>query len=417
MADRLNEDELLEKIQGMTEADFEEVLEKMKKLMREAAVESAFEGEPVHTLREALALRSERQLEWIADPYHKNDTPERGDSAAWIDAAYDALTDEAFITGQLYVANDEEWALFFRAVQEDLLWLDEGGDDAFGNLQDNGLLQAFRGDGGICVVVADEIKQIVNALLQEGLVEKRAFASLVHRYAHAAVNLYGLIPVTEFVEIFNTYNKQKLTEPIAHDFLRILEDTLGPYRLYENLLVYETFEDDNFEAVLPLLMESVMKPRYVPGRSRFLAHAEGDTEWTPQLRALEQALLQVLGEGSERKAHLIAERVALMIGNEEEVMDVVGFLNEQGISFEEEKEAVVRSLKGVYNNTRIWSLKGHTRAEYDRWKRERNAFGAADEERSIPDGPEKKKVGRNDPCPCGSGKKYKKCCGRDMADA
>ena len=24
-----------------------------------------------------------------------------------------------------------------------------------------------------------------------------------------------------------------------------------------------------------------------------------------------------------------------------------------------------------------------------------------------------KKVGRNDPCPCGSGKKYKKCCGKD----
>ena len=24
-----------------------------------------------------------------------------------------------------------------------------------------------------------------------------------------------------------------------------------------------------------------------------------------------------------------------------------------------------------------------------------------------------KKVGRNDPCPCGSGKKYKNCCGKD----
>ena len=24
-----------------------------------------------------------------------------------------------------------------------------------------------------------------------------------------------------------------------------------------------------------------------------------------------------------------------------------------------------------------------------------------------------KKVGRNEPCPCGSGKKYKKCCGRE----
>jgi len=26
---------------------------------------------------------------------------------------------------------------------------------------------------------------------------------------------------------------------------------------------------------------------------------------------------------------------------------------------------------------------------------------------------EEPKVGRNDPCPCGSGRKYKKCCGRD----
>jgi preprotein translocase subunit SecA len=25
------------------------------------------------------------------------------------------------------------------------------------------------------------------------------------------------------------------------------------------------------------------------------------------------------------------------------------------------------------------------------------------------------KVGRNDPCPCGSGKKYKKCCGANEA--
>jgi uncharacterized protein YecA (UPF0149 family) len=25
----------------------------------------------------------------------------------------------------------------------------------------------------------------------------------------------------------------------------------------------------------------------------------------------------------------------------------------------------------------------------------------------------RQRVGRNDPCPCGSGKKYKKCCGQD----
>lgn len=26
---------------------------------------------------------------------------------------------------------------------------------------------------------------------------------------------------------------------------------------------------------------------------------------------------------------------------------------------------------------------------------------------------ENKEIGRNDPCPCGSGKKYKKCCGKE----
>jgi preprotein translocase subunit SecA len=27
---------------------------------------------------------------------------------------------------------------------------------------------------------------------------------------------------------------------------------------------------------------------------------------------------------------------------------------------------------------------------------------------------ETQKVGRNEPCPCGSGKKYKRCCGKDV---
>jgi len=32
-------------------------------------------------------------------------------------------------------------------------------------------------------------------------------------------------------------------------------------------------------------------------------------------------------------------------------------------------------------------------------------------ERLRAQNPEQPKIGRNDPCPCGSGKKFKKCCG------
>jgi preprotein translocase subunit SecA len=34
-----------------------------------------------------------------------------------------------------------------------------------------------------------------------------------------------------------------------------------------------------------------------------------------------------------------------------------------------------------------------------------------DPEYSVPVRRDQPKVGRNDPCPCGSGKKYKRCCG------
>ncbi len=40
-----------------------------------------------------------------------------------------------------------------------------------------------------------------------------------------------------------------------------------------------------------------------------------------------------------------------------------------------------------------------------------NQEGAAAKPKGVTITRTEKKVGRNDPCPCGSGKKYKKCCG------
>ncbi|GAI23128.1 unnamed protein product, partial [marine sediment metagenome] len=65
----------------------------------------------------------------------------------------------------------------------------------------------------------------------------------------------------------------------------------------------------------------------------------------------------------------------------------------------------------VYNNTRTWNNRGYTANEMS------GLFG--EDTPLIKDMPIEqlddaifKKVGRNDPCPCGSGKKYKKCCSR-----
>jgi preprotein translocase subunit SecA len=62
--------------------------------------------------------------------------------------------------------------------------------------------------------------------------------------------------------------------------------------------------------------------------------------------------------------------------------------------------------------------KGRDRFDRKRVKEERHQKQLPTEDEPAPPPPVEpvhadKEPGRNDPCPCGSGKKYKKCCGKD----
>lgn len=57
------------------------------------------------------------------------------------------------------------------------------------------------------------------------------------------------------------------------------------------------------------------------------------------------------------------------------------------------QHALYKELKGVIKNTRMWILNGYTPLE-------------------LNNNVKTEKIGRNEPCPCGSGKKYKQCCGK-----
>jgi uncharacterized protein YecA (UPF0149 family) len=50
----------------------------------------------------------------------------------------------------------------------------------------------------------------------------------------------------------------------------------------------------------------------------------------------------------------------------------------------------------------------------DYWKRQQMLAGVPRIMNLEPRAQAPQKIGRNDPCPCGSGKKYKKCCGRSL---
>ena len=75
-------------------------------------------------------------------------------------------------------------------------------------------------------------------------------------------------------------------------------------------------------------------------------------------------------------------------------------LNVFGEVGEKELQKLLVEINSFINNTRLWRLKGYTL----------NELNSDYNNTSTP------KIGRNDPCNCGSGKKYKKCCGSKVIE-
>lgn len=73
-------------------------------------------------------------------------------------------------------------------------------------------------------------------------------------------------------------------------------------------------------------------------------------------------------------------------------------------------KAFMDHVANLHNNTRQWTIKGYTPHQLS--PAAETSAATAPAKSNVIEFAAKTKVGRNDPCPCGSGKKYKKCCGR-----
>jgi hypothetical protein len=147
----------------------------------------------------------------------------------------------------------------------------------------------------------------------------------------------------------------------------------------------------------------------------------GQTDYideTPELRALLN-LLRANYEITAAELNEIALDCQDIINNAERPLALVDYFKER---FEFPSLATVEQLMQhvmeLQNNTRQWVLKGHTPMELS--GQERKSLRPLPVQPILPQSfPDNvfdistgKKIGRNDPCPCGSGQKYKKCCGK-----
>lgn len=142
-----------------------------------------------------------------------------------------------------------------------------------------------------------------------------------------------------------------------------------------------------------------------------------DDEWKEHLRAMDDLKESVRNAVYEQKDPLLVYKLEAydLFKNLLQTInsETVSFLLRGNIPIPQESENQGRNFREASQNVRTISNR--------QLKTERRDM--LSQSNSNTQGPQKqqpirveKKIGRNDPCPCGSGKKYKNCCGR-YADA
>ncbi len=168
-----------------------------------------------------------------------------------------------------------------------------------------------------------------------------------------------------------------------------------------NALIKET------ESILPLPQDATAKNLYMMSRAeieeKLLDHAtsfyeQREEEMGPESMRMLERLIMLRAIDNHWREHLtVLENMRQGIGLRAYAQrdPLVAYKTEAYSRFQEMQELIQQDI--VHRIYHV-SLVKHQAPEKPK-------------QEAIPTG---KKVGRNDPCPCGSGKKYKKCCGRTV---
>ena len=132
------------------------------------------------------------------------------------------------------------------------------------------------------------------------------------------------------------------------------------------------------------------------------AGSENYIEATPAYKELAQFFMRESGLEVLQAADVVGE-IIILLQNGETISAAVNYVSDMGLLKDAEQyKKVMYLLSNLNNTTRLWLIKGHTPNELSQDEILGKIVPFADVRRQ--------KVGRNDPCPCGSGKKYKNCC-------
>jgi len=234
-------------------------------------------------------------------------------------------------------------------------------------------------------------------------------------YIISLTHLYGLVHKDKVVEIYNMQNEDKI-EKIDTVRLRADSISIDFAELYDNFV--EVFNDYfvheaimEFNGLDEQLKKCEGKPFYIPEQEELLKYKDNNYfEINKEYKDLLEYATKRLFDGDEWQAEMLVEDIQVYCQQNFSPEAIIDLFNQRGVSFDGIKQVneVLKLVMNLANNTRIWENNGHTPNEIFE-KFEKPKLKQLPAERFLVSG-KSKKIGRNDPCPCGSGKKYKKCC-------
>jgi hypothetical protein len=217
----------------------------------------------------------------------------------------------------------------------------------------------------------------------------------------AMVNLYGIAPYSKVCETWARH--YPVRTPVSDDDLHLLRIEKEYYQRVGSGFVHEVLVYDGNDEYRQLKAVQGDKPYFEPPLDELLRY-EDDLyyEKTPQFDAL-LAFVQSEKLATGLLAEELVDDIQLQCtGEDMEIRQVVAEFDRRGIVFTSELQLreVLDRVMDVSNHSRSWSNRGFRPVDLQ-----------STDKAALRPLPVRPKVGRNDPCPCGSGKKAKYCCG------
>jgi hypothetical protein len=289
---------------------------------------------------------------------------------------------------------------------------------------------------GFLFMIGDDIvmpREIREELLQVDEKQLKAIFARNEEWIQLTQGLlyyYGSLHISELAGKVEHYSSNK---PIQlTDYMNVISDL----ELYDYSV---KLRGDRFSHYLVddpehIRMEHEMRPTvdfYPVTKAQLLrASEDGYVERHEGYRRF-VAFLRANWQMDEEEADLMAAELVDHIRQGVMPTELISILEEQ-LEFTDQAqiERLINVVVDLYHKTRQWELKGYSPEELRAKSGEppqppqpqypfaaplNNVMNTAPQQPGktgvVYDFQTKSKVGRNDPCPCGSGKKFKKCCG------